>query len=88
MRLIAATNRDLEEAIKSGHFRPDLYYRLNVVPLTMPPLRERREDIPLLAGHFVAKFDLRCKRRVAGLSAEARAGLLQYDLNLRDLLKG
>jgi len=87
IRLIAATNRDLEEAIKSGGFRQDLYYRLNVVSLNMPPLRERREDIPLLASFFAAKYGGKCKRQVRGISAEARACLLSYDWpgNVREL---
>jgi Nif-specific regulatory protein len=87
IRVIAATNRDLEEAIRQGTFRQDLYYRLNVVTLTMPPLRERREDIPLLAGYFTAKYSEKCKRRVRGLSAEARAALQAWDWpgNVREL---
>ena len=87
IRLIAATNRDLEAAIERGTFRKDLYYRLNVVSLTMPPLRDRREDIPLLASHFVAKHGKRARRRVAGIAPEALACLKAHDWpgNVRDL---
>jgi Nif-specific regulatory protein len=87
VRLIAATNRDLEAAIAVNAFRPDLYYRLNVVSLSMPPLRERREDIPVLARHFAAKHAKRAKRRVAGLSREALSCLKRYDWpgNVREL---
>src|SRR4029453_5103515 len=62
VRVIAATNKELDAAIQGGGFPPALYYRLNVVSLVMPPLRERREDIPLLAGYFVAKYSQKCKR--------------------------
>jgi Nif-specific regulatory protein len=87
IRLIAATNRDLEAAIERGTFRKDLYYRLNVVSLTMPPLRDRREDIPLLASHFVAKHGKRAGRRVTGIALEALACLKAHDWpgNVRDL---
>jgi transcriptional regulator with GAF, ATPase, and Fis domain len=87
VRVVAATNRDLEEAIGKGEFRQDLYYRLNVVSFEMPPLRERREDIPLLASYFVSKYAAKFKRRVTGLSAEARACLTAYDWpgNVREL---
>jgi two-component system, NtrC family, response regulator HydG len=87
IRLIAATNRDLEAALERGTFRKDLYYRLNVVSLTMPPLRDRREDIPLLATHFVAKHGKRARRRVAGIAPEALACLKAHDWpgNVRDL---
>jgi len=87
VRIIAATNRNLEEAIKDGTFRQDLYYRLNVISLTLPALRERREDIHLLARHFVAKYSKKCKRLVSGISPETRECLLGYDWpgNVREL---
>jgi transcriptional regulator with GAF, ATPase, and Fis domain len=87
VRLIAATNRDLKEASKTGAFRADLYYRLNVVSLHMPALRERREDIPLLAAYFATQHGEKVKRRVAGISPEARACLMRYDWpgNVREL---
>jgi Nif-specific regulatory protein len=87
VRLIAATNRDLKEASRTGTFRSDLYYRLNVVSLQMPALRERREDIPLLAAFFAAQHSEKVKRRVAGISPEAQACLTRYDWpgNVREL---
>jgi Nif-specific regulatory protein len=87
VRLIAATNRELEEEVKRGRFREDLYYRLNVVAVRMPSLRERREDIPLLASYFTAKFSQRSNRPVLGVSPQARAGLMNYDWpgNVREL---
>ncbi len=87
IRVIAATNRDLKESVDSGSFREDLFYRLNVVPLTMPLLRNRRDDIPLLATHFVHRFSEKCARRVAGISGEAKLLLLRYDWpgNVREL---
>jgi Nif-specific regulatory protein len=87
IRLITATNKDLEASITNGTFRQDLYYRLNVVNLEMPPLRERPEDIPLLANYFAAKYGERCNRRITGISAEAQARLVGYDWpgNVREL---
>lgn len=87
VRIIAATNRNLEDAIKDGTFRQDLYYRLNVISLTLPPLRDRREDIPLLAYHFVAKYSKKCKRLVSGIAPETRNCLLAYDWpgNVREM---
>ena len=87
IRLITATNRNLEEALKAGTIRHDLYYRLDVVSITMPPLRERREDIPLLATYFVQKYSRQSNRPVAGISPEAHALLKHYDWpgNVREL---
>jgi transcriptional regulator with GAF, ATPase, and Fis domain len=87
VRLIAATNRDLKEASKTGAFRADLYYRLNVVSMHMPALRERREDIPLLAAFFAAQYGEKVKRHVAGISPQARACLMRYEWpgNVREL---
>ncbi len=87
IRLIAATNRDLKEMAAQRQFRQDLYYRLNVVSLRMPALRERREDIPLLASYFAARYSEKLKRRVLGISPKARACLQRYDWpgNVREL---
>ncbi|RMG18415.1 MAG: sigma-54-dependent Fis family transcriptional regulator [Deltaproteobacteria bacterium] len=87
VRLIAATNRDLEAAIAAGEFREDLYYRLNVVPIHLPPLRERIEDIAPLAQHFVAKYSKRLGREVEGISEEALQVLKGYPWpgNIREL---
>jgi Nif-specific regulatory protein len=87
VRVIAATNRDLTESVKSGTFRQDLYYRLNVVSIEMPPLRQRRDDIPLLSYYFAARAAERSKRHVLGVSPEARACLVNYDWpgNVREL---
>ncbi|MDQ2976861.1 MAG: sigma 54-interacting transcriptional regulator [Acidobacteriota bacterium] len=87
IRLITATNKNLEEAVSQGTFRQDLYYRLNVVSLEMPPLRDRPEDIPLLANYFAAKYSEKCNRRVVGISSEAQTRLRNYDWpgNVREL---
>jgi len=87
IRLIAATNVDLNEASRAGKFRQDLYYRLNVVSIEVPPLRDRPEDIPLLAAYFTARYSEKVNRRVAGISPKARACLLRYPWpgNVREL---
>lgn len=87
IRLIAATNRNLAECVKAGTFRQDLFYRLNVVSITMPSLRERKEDIPLLARYFINKHSQKCKVKPRPLSEEGRACLMNYDWpgNVREL---
>src|SRR3990170_1479274 len=87
VRLLAATHRDLEALVRAGRFRDDLYYRINVVSISLPPLRERREDIPLLLDHFVEKFSRRNGKRIGGLTRDAREALLRYDYpgNVREL---
>ena len=86
-RLLAATNRDLDEAIEAGQFRRDLFYRLNVVSLALPALRDRRADIPLLAGWFIRRYASKAKRAVAGFSSDALACLTAYEWpgNVREL---
>ena len=87
IRVIAATNRNLEEAVRLGQFRQDLYFRLAVVKLTMPALREHKDDIPMLARHFLQKYAERCKVKTRPLSREAMAALMSYDWpgNVREL---
>ncbi len=87
VRVIAATNRDLRQAVEGGTFRKDLYYRLQVVTITIPPLRDRREDIPLLARHFLEHFSREFKKRLSPLSPGAERLLVQYDWpgNVREL---
>jgi len=87
VRVIAATNRDLAVAVKSGAFRDDLYHRLNVVAITPPPLRERREDIPILADFFLRKFASAMRRNASAISDSARARMMAYDWpgNVREL---
>src|SRR5437764_5320220 len=79
VRIISATNRKLLDRVKSGHFREDLFYRLHVLPLTIPPLRMRREDIPHLLRHFLARFAAEENRPITGISGEAMAHLPQHD---------
>jgi DNA-binding NtrC family response regulator len=87
LRILAATNQDLEAAVRAKRFREDLYYRLNVIQIPLPPLRERREDIPLLANHFVAKSAADTKKPMRGLTPDALAFLLQHSWpgNVREL---
>ena len=87
VRIIAATNRNLKEDIESKSFREDLYYRLNVFPITLSPLRERREDIPLLAGHFINMYSRQLNKNIGGISQDAMQVLADYNWpgNVREL---
>jgi two-component system response regulator PilR (NtrC family) len=87
IRVIAATNRELSKMIADGGFREDLYYRINVIPVHLPPLRERDDDVPLLAEHFVGKFAAQMKKRITGISPAALSCLRNYDWpgNVREL---
>jgi formate hydrogenlyase transcriptional activator len=87
VRIIAASNRDLKAMVDAGGFRSDLYYRLHVFPLSVPPLRERREDIPLLVDHFTRKYARRTGRRIDAIPAEAMDVLRRYEWpgNIREL---
>jgi len=87
VRIVAATHRDLQAEVKAGRFREDLFYRLNVLPLVIPPLRERKEDIPLLIDHFLARNNARLGTSIRGLDAEARKALIDYAWpgNVREL---
>ncbi|MCF8026234.1 MAG: sigma 54-interacting transcriptional regulator, partial [Desulfobacteraceae bacterium] len=87
VRVVAATNRDLEKMVEKGEFRQDLFYRINVIRIDIPPLRERKEDIPLLADHFVSKFNRIQGKSVQGVDAEALARLMAHDYpgNVREL---
>lgn len=87
VRILAATNENLAELVRKGKFREDLFYRLNVVPLHLPPLRERKEDIPLLVEHFLQKYNRRAKKAIKGITPRALKSLLDYDWpgNIREL---
>jgi len=87
VRIIAATNRDLQKTVKAGTFREDLFYRLSVVPITLPPLRQRRDDIPLLANHFLSKYNKKRGKNIKAISARAMKALVEYDWpgNVREL---
>jgi DNA-binding NtrC family response regulator len=87
VRLITATNKDLNQMIKKGGFREDLYYRINVVPIVIPPLRERKEDIPILIDHFINKFGVENNKNVKGINKDALEFLMQYEWpgNVREL---
>lgn len=87
VRIIAASNRNLEEEIRAGRFREDLFYRLNVFPITIPPLRQRKEDIPLLVNYFVAKFNKKIGKKIETVSKETLKALQEYHWpgNVREL---
>ena len=87
VRILAATNEDLADAVRKGKFREDLFYRLSVVPLHLPALRERKDDIPLLVDHFLQKFNKRAKKNITGISSRALKALGEYDWpgNIREL---
>jgi len=87
IRIIATTNRDLKEEVAKGNFREDLYYRLNVVPIFLPTLKERKEDIPLLAEYFVRKYAQEVQKKISGISDEVTQMLMEYDWpgNVREL---
>ena len=87
VRIISATNRDLEESVRLGRFRMDLYYRLNVVKILIPPLRERPEDIPILTRHLIKKFRAKSGAEIHGISREAMEVLQRYQFpgNVREL---
>ena len=88
IRVIAATNRDLQDMVRRGQFREDLYYRLSVIPLVIPPLRDRREDIPLLLEYFMKRFSGLLGKKVDGISPEAMRKCLEYPWpgNIRELI--
>jgi len=87
VRIIAATNRDLEKLMEEEKFRPDLYYRLNVIRIHVPPLRKRKEDVPSLVDHFIRKFSEKEGKKIEGISAEAMNAIIQYPFpgNIREL---
>jgi len=87
VRILAATNENLAEAVRKGKFREDLFYRLSVVPIHLPPLRERKEDIPLLVEHFLRKYNKKAKKNITSISARAIKALTEYDWpgNIREL---
>ena len=87
VRILAATNENLADAVRKGRFREDLFYRLSVVPIHLPPLRERKEDIQPLVQHFLQKYNRRAKKNIAGISPQAVKALIEYDWpgNIREL---
>jgi transcriptional regulator with PAS, ATPase and Fis domain len=87
LRVIAATNRDLDKAVSQGRFRDDLYYRLNVFPIALPPLRNRREDVPVLAAHFLSHFNTMLRKNIAGFTTQGMQLMTSYDWpgNVREL---
>ena len=87
VRLIAATNRDLDSAVRAGHFRPDLFYRLSVYPITLPPLRDRKEDIPLLVMHFLKQLNAKLGKQIESIPQKSLDALVSYPWpgNIREL---
>jgi len=87
VRIIAATNENLPDAVREGKFREDLFYRLSVVPINLPPLRQKKEDIPLLVEHFLQKYNKRAKKNIISISAPVMNALMEYDWpgNIREL---
>ncbi|MEW6358849.1 MAG: sigma-54 dependent transcriptional regulator [Planctomycetota bacterium] len=87
VRFITATNRNLEEEVEQGNFREDLFFRLNVIPITLPPLKDRKQDIPLLAGHFLARYGKAMNKEITSITSEAMQALLAHDWpgNIREL---
>ena len=87
IRIVAATNQDLQALLAQGSFREDLYYRINVIKIELPPLAERREDVPLLVDHFIRQFNIRMGKRITGVSKEVLNLFMQYDFpgNIREL---
>ncbi len=87
VRVIVATNKDIKNEVKEGRFREDLYYRIHVIPIYLPPLREKKEDIPSLVEHFIKKFSEKMKKKVKGLTPVAMQRLMLYDWpgNAREL---
>ena len=87
VRIVAATVKDLRKEVNEGHFREDLFYRLNVLPIHIPPLRERKEDIPLLIHHFIGKYNQSMNKNVAGVDHRAMETLMDYKWygNVREL---
>ncbi|MCX5909896.1 MAG: sigma 54-interacting transcriptional regulator, partial [Deltaproteobacteria bacterium] len=84
---VAATNKNLAQLVRKGQFREDLYYRLNVVKIQLPPLSDRREDIPLLVDHFLQRFNLKMNKRISSVSSEVMNLLMRYDFpgNIREM---
>ena len=87
IRILVATNEDLADAVKKGKFREDLFYRLSVVPINLPPLRERKEDIPILVKHFLQKYNKKTKKNINSISPQVKKALMKYDWpgNIREL---